>query len=413
MINSTMLVPNLRDQINTGLKNASLPVIFGTWYHVDPYTGSDSSDGSDLENALATVEAAYGKCTSGAGDGIVLYSRGTTTANTSSYYTKELLWTKHGITMVGIAAPTSIFSRARIASKTITTGNLTDLSFTNSGTADYISRVSGSFITDGFVVGQKIYVNTTSNTNDGVFTLTAVTATKLTLDTGDSITTESAVTAGSTVIVNYSVQAMTISGNNNTFYNIHIWNGGTYSAELGGVKITGARNFFSNCHFVGGAGCTATANERSLELGDGAQENVFEDCTIGTDTVDRGNNANCELLIAGTTTTTARNRFDLCTFLAQAEGGTAHLAIKSSAATSMGRHMIMVDPIFECYKSNLGTDQATVFGGTGFNTAKIFIVGKAAPCGYTAWDSNASNNCVFVNVPAAAASAGGGLMVTN
>lgn len=413
MIQTNTLIPNVRDQINQGLLDATLPPIFGRWFHVDPKTGSDSSDGSDLENALATINAAYNLCTSGAGDGIILYSRGTATADTTSYLKQEILWTKHGITVVGVAAPTGVFGRARIANVQVTTGALTDLSFTNSGTADYISRVSGSFITDGFVVGQKINVDSTSNTNDGNFTITAVSALQLTLDTGDSLTTESAVTAGSTTIKSYNIQSMTISGNNNIFLNLMIWNGGALAAELGGIKLTGARNYFGSCHIVGGAGCTPTANERSLELGDGAQENRFVDCTFNTDTVDRGNNANCDILIAGTTTTTARNRFDSCHFLSQAEGGTAHLAIKSASATSMGRHMIMVDPIFECYKSNLGTDQATVFGGTGFNTAKIFIIGKAAPCGYAAWDSNASNNCVFVNSAAAAASAGGGLMVTN
>jgi hypothetical protein len=405
MISNNVIIPQFRDELNDNFDLSKLPIIRGSWYWVDPYAGSDSSDGSNFENALANIAEAYDRCVSGRGDGIILLSGGTTSANTTSYLKQELLWTKHGITVIGVSAPTGIFGRARIASVDVTTGPLTDLSFTNSGTADYISRVTGSFITDGFVAGQKINVDTTSNTNDGNYTILTVEALKITLSTGDSLTTEDAATAGSTTIKSYNVQNITISGSNNSFVNVSIWNGGALSTALGGIKITGARNYFAKCHIVGGAGCTATANERSIELGDGAQENIFENCTIGTDTVDRGNNANCELLIAGTVTNTARNFFKDCTFLAQANTGTVHVAVKWASATCMGRHMIFDSCKFMCYVLNKGTWQASVFGGTTPTTAETLICGGSATLGYLVWDSTSATT-VFIATPVGSATGG-------
>ncbi len=407
-MNYNVMIPQLRDYLNSNIAMNRLPMIRGTWYHVDPYAGSNNSDGNDLENALASIydgtNGAYERCISGRGDGIILYSGGTTMDNTTSYLKKELAWTKHGITVVGIAAPGGIFNRARIADVQVTTGTIATISMT--GTTNVISDSAGGFLTAGFIAGQKIYIYSASDhTNDGVTTITSVTASSMVV--AKELTTKSAATLGNTYIKSYNTQNITVSGNNNSFNNVMIWNDGALSYSLGGVVLTGARNYFNRCFIVGGAGCTATANERSLELGDGAQENIFEDCTIGTDTVDRGNNANCELYINGTTNGTARNRFNRCLFLSEAEGGTAHLAIKSAAATSMGRHMLFRDCDFECYVMNLGADQASVFGGTKFNTAKIGLMGQCSALGYATWDETEANNVVYLCGGAAAAEANG------
>lgn len=325
-------VPNYDIESLAAMKTiaSGLPFIAGTWFFVDPTSGSASNDGLTPFTAFASIATAYTACTDGAGDGIVVMSRGTTTAATTSYLLTSITWSKHGITVFGVASENGIFSRARVA-------------------------------------------NTTT-----VQTLAAL---------------------------------ITVSGNNNRFQNIMFWNGGTDATAVGGIIVIGARNKFVNCHIVGGAGATPTANERSLELGSGAQENGFVNCVFGTDTVDRGNNANCELYI-NSTTADGRNYFHNCEFLANAETGTAHLAIKSAGATSLGRHMILRDCTFLCYVSNLGADMASVFGGTAFNTAKLFILGSSAACGYAAWDSSGSNNVVYVAMPATAASGGGGIPTT-
>jgi len=396
----TSLSPSVRDVLNANFDIASLPVIRGTWFYVDPTSGDDDAAGTSIAEAVATITKAYALCTSGAGDGIVIYSRGTTAANTTSYLTKSLTWSKHGITVIGIAAPTGIFGRARIANV-----EKTSTSTTMAQTAHTITRETGSFLTDGWEIGMTGYIADSGSNNGATFTVTAVEA--LTLTVSETLNVQSKAQTVSCVLTSYNAQNILISGNNNIFFNLGIWNGGTQAGAIGGIVITGARNYFSRCHFVGGAGCTATANERSLELGDGAQENLFEDCTIGTDTVNRGNNANCELYINGTTANTARNEFRRCKFLAEADTGTAHLAIKSAAATSMGRHMLMRDCDFECYVPNLGANMASLFGGTKFNTAKIGMMGVTSVLGYAAFDSVGANDVIYICGGAAASAVNG------
>ena len=162
--------PQVRDSVNALWGLGALPQIRGTWFYVDPTSGANTNAGTSADNAVADIQTAYALCTSGAGDGIVLLSAGTTASGTTSYLTHPLLWTKHGITVFGAAAPVRMFGRARVATKDVTTGSITTISFTNSGTSDYISDSAGGFITAGFKVGDKIIVDSTSNTNDGTYT---------------------------------------------------------------------------------------------------------------------------------------------------------------------------------------------------------------------------------------------------
>jgi hypothetical protein len=99
----------------------SLPLIRGQWYWVDPTLGSASNHGRDQRNALASFETAYGKCTSGAGDGIAVLSAGTTAANTTSYLTDVITWSKHGITVQGVCSGSWYNQRARISQLSTTT----------------------------------------------------------------------------------------------------------------------------------------------------------------------------------------------------------------------------------------------------------------------------------------------------
>ena len=299
----------------------TLPPISGTWFYVDPTSGNAANDGLTQDTAFASISTAYTACTTGVGDGICLISRGETAASTSSVLAAVLDWTKHGITVVGLCAPTAMYNRARITN-------------------------TASVLTLAYLID--------------------------------------------------------VQGNNNTFVNVCMINEGTNALALGCLKVTGLRNAFIGCHFLGGFCTTPTANERSVELCTGAQDNVFSGCTIGSDTIDRGNNANCELYINGSIAD-GRNNFYGCNFLAQGTAAGAHVAIKSAAATSMGRHMKFVNCNFECYVVSKGANVASVFGGTGFNTAKIFFTGNSAMLGYALWDAATSNDCCFSTMPTAVA----------
>lgn len=71
-------------------------------------------------------------------------------------------------------------------------------SFADTASVYTIHRSSGSFITDGFVPGLLVTVDSTSNLNDGTYTVMSVTASDLTVT--EAVTTETAAAAGSTTL---------------------------------------------------------------------------------------------------------------------------------------------------------------------------------------------------------------------
>jgi hypothetical protein len=310
--------PATRESLDALYNLGGLPFIRGTWYYVDKTSGASTNSGTSPENAFNNILTAYTACTDGAGDGIVIISRGSTSAATTSYLTAVIDWTKSGITTVGVAAPVRMFGRARIA---------------NDGT----SGLDLAYLVD-------------------------------------------------------------VQGANNTFINIHAANFGTDAAAIGCWKDTGARNAYINCHFVGGLAAGAAATHRNLEL-NASEEATFINCTFGTDTVDRGNNASYDVLITGAT---ARAHFEGCRFVSYVSTGTAHGAVKLDT-TSGGRHCIFVDCTFDCF----ATTQAAVFLTNGA-LEDVFV--RRSSAYYTAWGASGA---VYVDMPTTAASAGGGLATTS
>jgi hypothetical protein len=79
-----------------------LPYI-GNIFYVDPYAGSDSANnGKSEKNALATVAAAYDKCTSGKNDIVLLVPTGGT-GRTSE--TTDITWAKRFTHLIGASSP--------------------------------------------------------------------------------------------------------------------------------------------------------------------------------------------------------------------------------------------------------------------------------------------------------------------
>lgn len=399
--------------ISKGLGNAletisevgSLPLIRGQWFFVDPTGGSNTSDGRTIDTAVANLTYAYDKAADG--DGIALLSYGATSAATTSYLTQSLTWSKNGITVVGVAAPVAMFGRARVANLEVTTGASTVISFTNSGSADTINRSTGSFIADGFVAGQKITVDSTSNTNDGNYTIASVAALALTLSASDSLTTEDAATAGSTTVATYNPEMIVVSGSNNRFFGVHIANFSSNVAAIGGVKVTGNRNYFERCHLIGAGHATpgAAATAYNLKI-DGGQENTFRDCVFGTDTV----------LWAATNagivfdTDAWRTRFYDCEFLVQTTTATAG-AIMSTDATALDGWQIFKDCTFLVWNDNGVSTVTALVIGTKPNSGQILLQ-NCANFGFAAYGAAGMSGCVYVAAPAVAASAGGGIATT-
>lgn len=79
---------------------------------------------------------------------------------------------------------------------------------------------------------------------------------------------------------------LTISASGCIFANFYIFQGVADATSLINVSVTGGRNLFYNVHFAGGGHATqAIDGGASLKL-DAAEENLFERCTVGVDTID-------------------------------------------------------------------------------------------------------------------------------
>jgi len=301
----------------------SLPPIRGTWYFVDPTSGIAANDGLSPGSAKASIKDAYDLCTSGAGDGIVLLSAGTAAAGCTSYLSAALAWSKHGITVVGVASGARKYGRARVA-------NLS-------------------------------------------------TATDLAV-------------------------LITVSGDNNSFYNVHLFNGGSDAAALGALKVSGNRNHFENCHFVGAGHATPAADAGAYDLMiDGGQENNFERCTFGTDTIIRAA-ANGNIVFDGGAW---RNSFYDCDLLCYSETA-GKGAIKCADATAFSGVQTFARCRFVAWKPNGLGSLTSAFIGTKPTSGQI-LMDSCSILGWAAWDSVGANDTVYIANSHAVASGAGGI----
>jgi hypothetical protein len=145
-----------------------IPPITGTYFHVCPgnatitnslgqqVVGLAGNDGLSIDTPLDSINTAYGKCTSGAGDGIIVWSYGTTTAACTSYLTSGISWTKHGITVVGVCSGSYYNQRARVSQKSTSTMYYL-LDITGYNNAFYnLSFVNGSDLSDAQICAVKM-----------------------------------------------------------------------------------------------------------------------------------------------------------------------------------------------------------------------------------------------------------------
>lgn len=122
---------NSLDSPNKTALREMLGIQLGNKYYVDPANGASGNDGLTLTSAFANIKSAYDACVSGAGDSIYLISSGTTTAGCTSYLTEALDWTKWGITVYGVCAPTRFSQRARISTAAADLAYLIDVQGSN------------------------------------------------------------------------------------------------------------------------------------------------------------------------------------------------------------------------------------------------------------------------------------------
>lgn len=120
---------------------------------------------------------------------------------------------------------------------------------------------------------------------------------------------------------------LNITASGCVFSNFYIFQGVNDATSLINVAVTGGRNYFENVHFAGGGHATqAIDGGASLKL-DGAEENLFNHCTIGIDTVDAATGM-VGILFDGEA---HRNTFENCTIRMRAgNAGAAWVEIVDS-----------------------------------------------------------------------------------
>jgi hypothetical protein len=287
----------------------------GEYYHVNPNLGKSDNSGK-IDSPVDSLATAYNLCGDGTGDGVVVWSYGSTTAATSSYLTASLTWAKNGITVYGVCAPTMIGQRSRITNKSTST-NLPSL--------------------------------------------------------------------------------MNVTGINNSFYNLNVGNFGTDAAALGGVIVTGYRNYFENCQIVGAGSATPaqTQGANSLSLV-GSQETTFRKCVIGTDTVDQAGGATINGVI-NFQSGVERVTFDQCTVLSyySTSAATSGAILHVGAGDSITRPVYFNNCLFVNYKAGAldSSPPAYLVVGTAPNNGVVVL----NCCGYVGFNApDTTNNRVYV-----------------
>lgn len=309
----------------------------GTWYFVDPANGSDANTGLSPTDALDTLYMAHSKMTAGKNDVCVLIGDGSTT----------------GTARLSTALAASVDSSA-------TTGTLTW-----SKNACHLIGVTAP----------------TGVANRARIAPPSGTYTQATFGSGNFVV----VSASGCIFANFSLFNGFSTGGTNQI----CW------------TDSGARNYYSSIHF-GGMGDAASAQNtgsRSLKISGGG-EHLFENCTIGLDTVTR-TVANASLEFSGGT---ARSTFRKCTFPIITSSADA-LFIKTAAAAALDRYQLFEDCTFINAVDSTSTTM-TVAVSMAASSGGMLVMQRSTAIGATKWGDAAALGQMLVDggAPTAATS---------
>jgi len=187
---------------------------------------------------------------------------------------------------------------------------------------------------------------------------------------------------------------VTWSASNCLCSNIHLFHGVDDADSKGCLNVTGSRNRFYRCHIAGiGHATMDTANNYSLQIS-GGEENLFEDCVIGLDTIARGTAANSELrLVSGAT----RNIFRNCLFTTYAEAAGHQFVLVP--VNGIDRYTLFDNCLFINMPTGVasGTSMTEVFDVTGGGSPDgLLLLKDCAFVGAGDWEAATESGKVFV-----------------
>ena len=183
---------------------------------------------------------------------------------------------------------------------------------------------------------------------------------------------------------------ITWSASNSSMHNVHVFHGVNDATSKGCVNVTGERNYFYRCHFAGiGHATMDTANNYSLQVS--GDENVFEECVIGLDTVARGTAANSEILFSGQAT---RNIFRRCIIPTFAEADTHQFLV--AGASSLDRWALFEDCIFINAVKSTATTMTEAFD-IHASAGGLILLKNCTVVGATDWEANVESANTFID----------------
>jgi len=147
---------------------------------------------------------------------------------------------------------------------------------------------------------------------------------------------------------------ITISGTGNRFVNFKM----AVEEDINVmISVTGNRNYFGNCELAGILNSTTGDDTAARVVSmSGAEENLFENCWIGADTIARSTtNATLELASAST-----RNIFRNCMFPVLADNAGA-LFFKAASAADVDRYVLFQNCMFHNAVNSTATTMTTGF----------------------------------------------------
>lgn len=149
---------------------------------------------------------------------------------------------------------------------------------------------------------------------------------------------------------------ITVSASGCIFSNLYVFQGVDDATSLINVSVTGGRNYFYNVHFAGGGHATqAIDGGASLKLDtSNCEENLFERCTIGVDTIDAATGM-VGLLMDGEA---HRNLFRNCVFRMRA-GNAGAAFVEVADATGIDRDTTFDNCMF--INNSTATDMTSAF----------------------------------------------------
>lgn len=185
---------------------------------------------------------------------------------------------------------------------------------------------------------------------------------------------------------------ITVTGADCGFKNVQFFEGVASVLPTGCMKVTGQRNVFSNCHIAGmGASTNDIAAAYSVSLS-AAEENLFEDCTIGVDTVTLGAQLNSQILCAAAAT---RNWFRRCRIMTYTNHATNNVFLRAPAG-SLDRELVFEDCQFINPIGSGSTNLTQAFVVVA-NGGEVILVGdKTGFRGATDWNATDSGNVIAI-----------------